>query len=111
MASMRDADVAVDSDYCSVISFSQGRPILGEPQNGKKVRWCSYLSKPIWWEEGIAEGADEISNNPKEKIPVGVITLASMADQETGSISPGNKARISEVIKYLDEVAGLIVTP
>jgi hypothetical protein len=95
---MRTSEITKDSRYSSVEIFCNGAPkFVYEKGEEADFRWRAYLGTPIWIDE--EDG----------RVPVGVITLASMKDE--GTIHHSNIRDLDAALLQMRKVGKLIVAP
>lgn len=108
---MRTDDIGLQSQYISVRTFATGSPMFAEEDG----RWRSFLAKPLWFQHTgeSGEDADDEEDYSIEmaggSIPVGVVCVASMWNQERSSISPQRRQRTVVTLGLLDELGKQII--
>jgi hypothetical protein len=95
----RHEKISLKSEYSATYAFLNGAPTYeGHPED---PRWKSFLSKPIRY-------TNERYNT---YLPVGVISLASMRPQSTGSLNPRYKENIGQLFLALELIGTVLFFP
>jgi hypothetical protein len=97
-SAMRAATIPENTGHVAVGAFCNGAPTFTEESTDQDARWRSYLGVPIW------------IDMPTGDIPVGVITLASMWDAKSGSVSEHNLVSLKPVLDEMRAAGAEIVS-
>lgn len=94
---MRKDPLALSSTYAATRAFLNGAPNYMKSTSDDS-RWRSYLAKPIRY----------LEENYLAHLPVGVISVSSMWEQEESSINPRVRGATPSLFNYLDSVGWVL---
>jgi hypothetical protein len=96
---MRSVDIPGNTGHVAVGAFCNGAPTFAEDRSAVDARWRTYLGVPIW-----------LDMPATGDIPVGVMTLASMRDSSSSSVSEQNLEKLTTVLDEMRATGAEIAT-